>query len=253
MRIEAGSRLVLFVSHSYLRSDLCVYGCGEHSPGEYSLCECSPTNPHLLAGRGSIRQRSTPHFHVLNPKLVACIYRTSEGKDVNSQYSRVTMETLSAKGLQIFREKSRTFCGSFRISLDKLEYEKLPNNPRQLDEKNVARLLNVFRAEDCQPREPENHVPTLVSRSALPQDSRSGGVGGVFEEPQWFLPKSPLRVLHGRHRLEAARKFLQGADRWWVVDLYSDGAKVSLQFPGTFVDTSRPQLPCEERITRTRP
>ena len=163
------------------------------------------------------------------------------------------MENLSTKDLQIFREKSRTFCGSFQIPLDKLECEKLPNNPRQLDEKNVARLLDVFRKDDCQPREPENHVPALVSRSALPQNSRSGGVGGVFEEPQWFLPKSPLRVLHGRHRLEAARKFLKGADRWWVVDLYSDGAKVSLRFPGTFANTSRPQLPCEERIARTRP
>jgi len=156
------------------------------------------------------------------------------------------MENLSTEDLQIFREKSRTFCGSFQIPLDKLECEKLPNNPRQLDEKNVARLLDVFRKDDCQPREPENHVPALVSRSALPQNSRSGGVGGVFEEPQWFLPKSPLRVLHGRHRLEAARKFLKGADRWWVVDLYSDGAKVSLRFPGTFANTSRPQLLCEE-------
>jgi len=59
------------------------------------------------------------------------------------------METLSTKDLQIFREKSRTFCGSFRIPLNKLEHEKLPNNPRQLDGKNVARLLEVFQAEDC--------------------------------------------------------------------------------------------------------
>lgn len=139
------------------------------------------------------------------------------------------MENLSTKDLELFREKSRTFCGSFRIPLDKLEYEKLPNNPRQRDGKNVTRLLDVFCVEGCQPREPENHVPALISCSALPQASRPGGVNGsVFKEPQWFIPESPLRVLHGRHRLEAARKFLERADRWWVVD--SDGAKVSLRF-----------------------
>lgn len=137
------------------------------------------------------------------------------------------MENLSAKDLQVFRERSRTFCGSFRVPLDKLEYEQLPNNPKQRDGKNVARLLDVFRAEGCQPREPENHMPALISRSAMPQTSRPGG-SSVFEEPQWFNPKSPLQVLHGRLRLEAARKFLQGADRWWVVDLYSDGARVYL-------------------------
>jgi hypothetical protein len=164
------------------------------------------------------------------------------------------MENLSAKDLQVFREKSRTFCGSFRIPLDKLEHEQLPNNPRQRDSKNVARLLDVFRAEGCQPREPENHVPALISYSALPQASRPGGLGGsVFEEPQRFIPEYPLRVLHGRHRLEAARRFLKGADRWWVVDLYSDGPRVSLRFPGTFADTSRPRLPCEDRIPRARP
>ena len=161
------------------------------------------------------------------------------------------MEDLSAKDLQVFREKSRTFCGSFRVPLDKLEYEKLPSNPRQRDGKNVTRLLDVFRAEGCQPREPENHVPALISRSAM---TRLGGASGkVFEEPQWFIPESPLQVLHGRHRLDAARKFLKGADRWWVVDLYSDGAKVSLRLPDSFTDTSRPQLPCQERIARTGP
>ena len=151
------------------------------------------------------------------------------------------MENLSAKDLQIFREKSRTFCGSFRIPRNKLEHEELPENPRQRDSKNVARLLDVFRAEDCQPREPENHVPAIVARSALPQ-AHSGGVGGgVFEEPEWFVPESPLRVLHGRHRLEAAQKFLKGGDRWWVVDLYSDGANVILRYPRSLADISRPR------------
>ena len=78
------------------------------------------------------------------------------------------MENISAKDLQIFQEKSRTFCGTFRIPLDKLQSKELPKNPRQRNSKNVARLLNVFRGEECQRRGPENHVLALVSRSALP-------------------------------------------------------------------------------------
>ncbi|KAL2056560.1 hypothetical protein ABVK25_002954 [Lepraria finkii] len=133
------------------------------------------------------------------------------------------MDGPSAKDLQVFREKSRTFCGSFEIPLDKLEHEQLPKNPRQRDATNVARLLDVFHKEGCRPREPENHMLALISRSALPQARPPGGVSrGVFEEPQRLIPESPLRVLRGRHRLEAARKFLKGGDRWWVVDLYSD-------------------------------
>ncbi len=93
-----------------------------------------------------------------------------------------------------------------------------------------SRLLRVFRAEDCQRRDPENHVPALVSRSVLPQARRTGDGSGHFEELQWFIPESPLRILHGRHRLEAARQFLEGSDRWWVVDLYSDGGKNQRRF-----------------------
>ncbi len=70
------------------------------------------------------------------------------------------MESLSTKDLQVFREKSRTFCGSFQIPLDKLQAEELPENLRQRNDKDIARLLNEFSAED-QRLEPENHVLAL--------------------------------------------------------------------------------------------
>jgi hypothetical protein len=128
------------------------------------------------------------------------------------------MESLSTKDLEIFREKARAFCGSVKIPLDKLRHEELPDNPRQLDDKNVARLLDVFQKRGCQPREPDNHVPALISRSALPEVRvRADG------DFQLFDPDQPLTYLHGRHRLEAARQFLTGNERWWIVDLYSDG------------------------------
>jgi hypothetical protein len=128
------------------------------------------------------------------------------------------MESLSAKDLAIFREKARAFCGLVKIPLDKLQHEELPLNPRQLDKDNVTRLVDVFRNEGCLRRESENHVPVLISRSALPEEPLE--VGGDL---QFFNPDHPLIYLHRRHRLDAGRKFLTGNERWWVAKLYSDG------------------------------
>ncbi|KAL2047106.1 hypothetical protein N7G274_001125 [Stereocaulon virgatum] len=126
------------------------------------------------------------------------------------------MDNLSSNDLQIFREKSRTFCGSVKIPLDKICHEELPNNPRQFNEKNVTTLLDFFRSEGCLRLDPEHYVPALISRSAVPRGLHPGG------EPPRFNPEHPVVCLHGRHRLEAARKFFTGHEnRWWVVDLYS--------------------------------
>lgn len=38
----------------------------------------------------------------------------------------------------------------------------------------------------------------------------------------------PLIYLHGRHRLEAARAYLDVCDRWWMVDLYSTCKKSNI-------------------------
>lgn len=73
------------------------------------------------------------------------------------------------------------FCKSFQISLDKLQAEKLFENLRQRNDKNIARLLNKFSVKD-QRLEPENHMLALVSRFALSQFSRSSD--NIFEESQ---------------------------------------------------------------------
>ena len=129
-----------------------------------------------------------------------------------------TMDSLTSDDLQIFREKSRMFCGSVKIPLDKICHEELPNNPRQFNEKDVTMLLGFFRSEGCLRLDPKNHVPALISWSAVPQGLHSGG------EPPHFSPEHPVICLRGRRRLEAARRFFTGdQNRWWVVDLYSKG------------------------------
>ena len=131
------------------------------------------------------------------------------------------MENITSNDLQIFREKSRTFCGSFKIPLSKLKHEDIPDNPRQLDPRNVANLLEKFVLEDCNRLDPEHYVSALIRRADLPQGSQTKD--NPFKEPQHFDPQYPLLCVHGKHRLEAARQFLAGDEEWWVADLYSDG------------------------------
>jgi len=119
-----------------------------------------------------------------------------------------TMENLLSNDLQIFREKSRTFYGSVKIPLDKICYEELPNNPRQFN-KDVTTLLDFFRSEDCLRLDPKHYVPALISRSTVPRGLHLGG------EPLRFNPEHPIVYLHGRYRLEAARKFFTGDENRW--------------------------------------
>jgi len=136
------------------------------------------------------------------------------------------METLSTDELQLFREKSRTFCGSVKVPIDKLQHESIPTNPRQFDNNNVARLLKVFEDEKCLRLEPDHYISALISRDALPQVLRFDNIGDfILQKPRFFEPKHPLTYLHGRHRLEAAKKYLAANDKWWVVNLYADGKK----------------------------
>lgn len=141
------------------------------------------------------------------------------------------MENLSANDQNIFREKGRTFRGTFKIPLDKLQHEDRRDNIRQFDEENVIRLVNVFRAEGCLRHDAENHVEGLISRFSLPEGLARANAApdGLFAEPPLFNPEQGVTYLQGRHRLEAARRFLIGDDQWWIVDLYSKGQNILYQ------------------------
>jgi hypothetical protein len=152
---------------------------------------------------------------------------------------RPGMDDLSAADLQIFHEKSRAFCGSFKIPLHKLKHENPPKNPRQFDEKSVLMLTSRFFSEDCLRHEADNHVPALIAPHMLPesaQDSRVGRtLGNSVVKPQFFDPPELLVYLHGRHRLEAARRFFdEESEQWWIVDLYSDGLKSRINLSSTY-------------------
>lgn len=120
--------------------------------------------------------------------------------------------------LNIFREKSWTFRESFKISLDKLQHEKHRDNVCQFNEKNVSRLINVFRAEDCLRRDIKHHMSTLIFRFSLSKDLT--WTDDVLSESSLFNSEQMIIYLHERHHLKATWWFLIENDQWWIVNLY---------------------------------
>ena len=43
------------------------------------------------------------------------------------------------------------------------------------------------------------------------------------EVPIKVDPHHDLKCLHGRHCIEAAKKYLHPDNKWWIFDLYTDG------------------------------
>lgn len=131
--------------------------------------------------------------------------------------------------LQRFEEKQSCFRGSAKIKLKHLQFETENPELLVLDPENVKRLVQVFQLEGCLRFDLERHIPAIIDENDLfraLQNSQSVS-GDLFKRqgpPSLYLySKTTLKCLHGRHRIAAAREFLLPGDKWWIVDLYSDG------------------------------
>ncbi|OXV09096.1 hypothetical protein Egran_03142 [Elaphomyces granulatus] len=127
---------------------------------------------------------------------------------------------------RICLDKATCYRGKAKISLQKLKFERILPGVRTIHDKHVDRLVNIFREEGCSRHIPWNYVPVLISDRTLNQSLQISGLeqGDLMEDGQTHFLELPqdisLEVLHGKHRLLAAEKFLW--DKWWTVELYSD-------------------------------
>lgn len=135
------------------------------------------------------------------------------------------MDDISSKDLLILKEKARTYRGSFKVPLDQIDFEVASFHPRQQDPKNTARLLQSFSLEGCNRLQPENFISALVDADHLaPQAVFSDR---HFAEPPSLSSGCKVVCLDGYHRVQAAREFLAGDERWWAANLYIDGSIIS--------------------------
>jgi hypothetical protein len=126
-------------------------------------------------------------------------------------------------------ERRLRYRGAACIFIDALQFSE--DDMKQLDAKNVERLVDVFRREGCQRQPLRNHVLVLITQSCLDTALELSGASASSlltprsdDYPQLRLPPGiRLVCLHGKHRIQAGREFLRPRDKWWIVDLYLAG------------------------------
>ena len=135
---------------------------------------------------------------------------------------------LSRGELLLEEERTRCFRGTIKIDIEHLHF----GDPdfREIDESNVQRLIDVFEQEGCRRLRPDHHIPAIVDDNVLRTwlgEGHQSGADLLSRDPSHWpfvrLRNGTLRVLHGRHRITAARQYLVGQDRWWAVDVYTAG------------------------------
>ncbi|KAI9893034.1 MAG: hypothetical protein M1814_000918 [Vezdaea aestivalis] len=99
---------------------------------------------------------------------------------------------------------------------------------RPLSEENVEQLVYQFEDEGCHRYDPENFVPCCMTRDRWSKAVEKASLDSVSlkspklsDPPLLPLPeRSWLVPLRGRHRIEAARRFFDDDDAWWILNVY---------------------------------
>lgn len=130
--------------------------------------------------------------------------------------------------VQLASERQLKYIGTAKVSISQIQFD--PPLPRDLDPKNLDRLRRVFRQNHCRRLDVDNHVPAIVSPHDLTNALRKANISqqsllttDARQLPRISFVEGRLLGLHGRHRVQAGAEVLPPADRWWTVDLYSDG------------------------------
>jgi hypothetical protein len=140
----------------------------------------------------------------------------------------MTRHVFTEQEVRLAAERRMKYIGAAKVSICQIQFE--PPLPRDLDPKNLDRLRTIFRKNRCRRLDVQNHVPATVSRHNLADALQKANVHQEAllttegrQIPRLEFMAGQLRGLHGRHRVQAGVEVLPPADRWWTVDLYTDG------------------------------
>ncbi|KAH2804272.1 hypothetical protein KXW44_000532 [Aspergillus fumigatus] len=135
-------------------------------------------------------------------------------------------------GSVLATERHHAFLGTAKVQLRHIDI-----GPKgRLDRARVRRLRRVFRVNGIYPLQRENHVEVVICQSDLEQTLDQNGL--TLQEFRAKDPDSyptldftgrPLRCLHGKHRIQAARDVLPSFRRWWIADFYTEGLSNELR------------------------
>jgi hypothetical protein len=98
---------------------------------------------------------------------------------------------------------------------------------RDLSQKNVIRLEKIYEQVGCSRLQEENVINAVIEDDDLVAALSLHGMSlddmCSLRWPQDAPALRPKNVhcLSGMHRIEAARRFLEENDKWWIVRLFS--------------------------------
>lgn len=136
--------------------------------------------------------------------------------------------SFTAGETRLAEERKFKYHGTARVHLEKIQVNA--GIHQELDLNKAKRLSSIFQTECCRRLDIENHVLATASSQDLTSALHKSEVTpyalrknpqGMF--PNLEFPEGGLYLLHGRHRIEVGQKHLPPGDRWWTVDIYSDG------------------------------
>lgn len=128
-------------------------------------------------------------------------------------------------------EKLMCYRGIARVSLHGLRFGHriVLDKHRGLSHKNVIRLEGIYRQVGCLRLQEENVINAVIDDDDLVVALSLHGMSlDDMRNLQWpqdapALHLENVQCLSGMHRIEAARRFLNGNDKWWIVRLFSHG------------------------------
>jgi hypothetical protein len=126
---------------------------------------------------------------------------------------------------RLYSEKRSFYMGRAKVNLR--NFDLSGSGPRTIREKHIVSLVETFKSEGCIRLNADNFVKALVSNVILEQTLSEQGLNAtdLHDQSQLHFVNFPenfkLNLLHGKHRLLAADRFL--CDKWWVVEFYCEG------------------------------
>ena len=128
----------------------------------------------------------------------------------------------------IHSAKQSSYRGRAKVMLGHFDLSDTPGT-RTTREEHINSLVRVFESEGCIRSSPDNYVKVIVERNLLQQCLTGQGLSEAHLHGELQFLDFPsdfrLTLLHGKHRLLAAERFLW--DKWWVAEFYSEGKSVN--------------------------
>ena len=123
--------------------------------------------------------------------------------------------------------RHKYYRGIARINLALLTFEgTYAKEHRGLCDKNVRRLVKIFDLEGCRRLDEDNFISALIEPETLQRSLTKAGIselGWPKDGEIPFLSPDRIECLHGLHRVQAGKAYLDANDQWWTVRLYTEG------------------------------